>query len=93
MIKNTVNTFQACFPKVMTSACVKWAKEQVDAFNDILLRQLSNTNPGEKTWIETMNQARDHVKMLSEVGLDFDHLIGKKKVVEPVVQSTLELPK
>lgn len=85
IIKNTVVTFQACFPTVMMSACVKWAKEQVDAFNDILLRQLSNTNLGEKRWIESMNQARDHAKMLSEVGLDFDNLIGRKKVVEPVV--------
>ena len=69
----------------MMSACVKWAKEQVDQFNDILLRQLSNSDPGEKRWIESMNQARDHAKMLAEVGLDFDNLIGRKQVIGPVV--------
>ncbi len=78
IIKNTVATFHACFPATMMSACVNWAKEQVDAFNVILLRQLSNTDHGEKRWIESMNQAKDHAKMLSDVGLDFDNMIGKE---------------
>ena len=59
------------------SACVKWAKEQVDAFNIILARQLSSTERGGQLWMECMNQAKEHAKMLSEVGLDFKSLIGR----------------
>lgn len=59
------------------SACVKWAKEQVDAFNIILARQLSSTERGGSVWTECMNQAKEHAKMLSNVGLDFKSLIGR----------------
>lgn len=59
------------------SACVKWAKEQVDAFNVILARQLSSTDRDGPGWVECMNQAKEHAKMLSEVGLDFKSLIGR----------------
>jgi hypothetical protein len=62
------------------SACVKWAKEQVDAFNVILVRQLSSTDRGGPVWTECMNQAKEHAKMLSEVGLDFESLIGRDPV-------------
>jgi exocyst complex component 8 len=61
----------------MMSACVKWAKEQVEVFNTILERQLSSTEQGGKVWTECMNQAKDHAKMLSEVGLDFKSLVGR----------------
>ncbi len=61
----------------MMSACVKWAKEQVDIFNMILERQLSSTERGGRVWTECMNQAKDHAKMLSEVGLDFKSLVGR----------------
>jgi len=44
------------------SACVKWAKEQVDTFNT--------------TWTECMEQAKEHSRMLSEVGLDFRSRVG-----------------
>ena len=59
------------------SACVKWAKEQVDTFNVILARQLSSTEESGAVWTECMNQAKDHAKMLSEVGLDFVSLVGR----------------
>jgi hypothetical protein len=59
------------------SACVKWAKEQVDAFNIILARQLSSTERRGPVWTECMNQAKEHAKMLSDVGLDFKSLIGR----------------
>jgi exocyst complex component 8 len=59
------------------SACVKWAKEQVDTFNIILARQLSSTERGGPVWTECMNQAKVHAKMLSEVGLDFKSLVGR----------------
>ena len=59
------------------SACVKWAKEQVDAFNSLLARQLSSTDRGGPVWSECMSQAQEHAKMLAEVGLDFKSLIGR----------------
>jgi len=61
----------------MMSACVKWAKEQVDAFNVILARQLSSTEEGGEAWTQCMDRAKEHAKMLSEVGLDFRNLVGK----------------
>jgi len=60
------------------SACVKWAKEQVDAFNVILSRQLSSADREGHVWKECMEQAREHGQMLSEVGLDFKNLIGRE---------------
>ncbi|KAK6600194.1 hypothetical protein H4I96_07520 [Botrytis cinerea] len=80
IIRNTVSTFQACFPQLLMSACVKWAKEQVDAFNVILARQLSSTEKNGQVWTECMDQAREHAKMLSEVALDFSSLIGSTPI-------------
>lgn len=60
------------------SACVKWAKEQVDAFNMILARQLSGTERGGQVWMGCMDQAKEHSRMLAEVGLDFKSLIGQE---------------
>ncbi|RDL39861.1 uncharacterized protein BP5553_04201 [Venustampulla echinocandica] len=77
IIRNTVSIFQTCFPPLLMSACVKWAKEQVDAFNTTLSRQLSSTNRDGAVWKECMNQAMEHAKMLTEVGLDFKSLIGR----------------
>ena len=71
----------------MMSACVKWAKEQVDAFNVILDRQLSGAERGGPVWTECMNQAKEHAKMLSEVGLDFKSLIGRI-VGDPLLPGT-----
>lgn len=64
------------------SACVKWAKEQVDAFNTILARQLSSTEQDGSVWADCMDQAREHAKMLSDVGLDFKSLIGGESLLE-----------
>lgn len=60
------------------SACVKWAKEEVEAFNTILARQLSSTEEGGEVWALCMDRAKEHAKMLSEVGLDFRNLVGQK---------------
>ncbi len=57
---------------------MKWAKEQVDTFNILLARQLSSTERGGPIWSECMEQAKEHAKMLSEVGLDFKNLIGRE---------------
>ncbi|KAI4287170.1 MAG: hypothetical protein L6R35_003576 [Caloplaca aegaea] len=75
LMKNTVNVFQQCFPTLMTSACVKWAKEHLDGFNVILSRQLSSVQRGSPTWNECMDQAKAHAMMVNEVGLDFKGLV------------------
>lgn len=59
------------------SACVKWVKEEVDAFNAILGRQLSSVQRDGDVWRECMERARAHAKVLEEVHLDFRDLIGK----------------
>jgi hypothetical protein len=59
------------------SACVKWAKEQVDTFNILLERQLSSTERGGQVWTDCMAQAKEHAEMLSDVGLDFKGLVGR----------------
>ncbi|KAM0245628.1 hypothetical protein ACHAP5_005278 [Fusarium lateritium] len=87
VIHNTVQCFQSCFPPPMMSVCVKWAKEEVDAFNVILARQLSSTEPGGQVWTQCMERAKEHSKFLSEVGLDFENLVGKDLLnFEPVEQ-------
>ncbi|KAL8895305.1 MAG: hypothetical protein Q9207_008221 [Kuettlingeria erythrocarpa] len=75
LMKNTVRIYQQCFPPLMMSACVKWAKEHLDSFNVILSRQLSSVQRGSPTWNECMDQAREHAMMVDEVGLDFKELV------------------
>ena len=60
----------------MMSACGKWAKEHLDHFNSILASQLSNVQRDSPTWQECMDRAREHAKMMDEVGLDFKGLVG-----------------
>ncbi|KAI1342417.1 serine/threonine-protein phosphatase pp2a catalytic subunit [Xylariaceae sp. FL0016] len=74
IIRNTVACFQSCFPQAMMSACVKWAKEEVDAFNEILARQLSSTERDGVVWKQCMERAKTHAEMLEEVQLDFKDL-------------------
>lgn len=62
------------------SACVKWAKEHVDAFNVLLERQLSSVEKSSQVWQECMDQALAHAGMLTEVGLDFTELVGRGEV-------------
>ena len=77
IVRNTVLCFQACFPPVMMSACVGWAKGEVEAFNVVLARQLRGTEAGSEVWQHCMDQANDHARLLSEVGLDFRNLVGR----------------
>ena len=60
----------------MMSTCVKWAKEQVDAFNAILARQLSSTPRGGPVWMQCVERAKTHAGVLAGVGLDFVYLVG-----------------
>jgi hypothetical protein len=91
IIRNTVTCFQTCFPPQMMSACVKWAKEEVDAVNTLLARQLSSTEGGGEVWTQCMNRAKEHAKMLAEVGLDFRNLVGQNVVVSTVEASPVGL--
>ncbi|KAL9599478.1 MAG: hypothetical protein Q9219_003817 [cf. Caloplaca sp. 3 TL-2023] len=75
LMKNTISIYQQCFPPLMMSACVKWAKEHLDSFNVILSRQLSSVQRGSPTWNECMDQAKELAKLLDEVGLDFKDLV------------------
>lgn len=75
LIRNTVKTYQQCFPPPMMSACVKWAKERLDEFNRILGRQLSSVQVGSPTWTDCVGRAREHAGMMGEVGLDFRELV------------------
>jgi len=75
----------------MMSACVKWAKEEVEAFNAILARQLSSTELGGGSWRACMDQAREHAEMLSEVGLDFKNLVGQDMAKPPGGQGPVGL--
>ncbi|KAI9752848.1 MAG: hypothetical protein M4579_005463 [Chaenotheca gracillima] len=74
VIKNTVSIFQACFPPLMMSACVKWAKEHVDAFNRLLTRQLTGMERDSAVWKECMEMVRETSSLLKEAGLDFKNL-------------------
>ncbi|KAM3515796.1 hypothetical protein MY11210_000567 [Beauveria gryllotalpidicola] len=86
-IHNTVQCFQVCFPPPMMSACVKWAKQEVEAFNAILARQLSSTEHGGPVWTECMNRAKEHAKKLSAVGLDFQNLVGRTDAASDAMAS------
>ena len=59
----------------MMSACVKWAKEHLDGFNILLSRQLSSVQRDSPIWLDCMDRAKAHAKMMNEVGLDFKELI------------------
>lgn len=61
----------------MMSTCVKWAKEEVEAFNVILARQLSSTERDGEVWTACMERVKLHAEMLSDVGLDFMNLVGQ----------------
>jgi hypothetical protein len=63
----------------MMSACVKWAKEEVEEFNVILARQLSGVDKDKNAtvWDDCMDRAQTHAQMLAEVHLDFRDLVGK----------------
>ncbi|KAK0512303.1 hypothetical protein JMJ35_005431 [Cladonia borealis] len=76
LIRNTVRTFQQCFPPSSMSACVKWAKDRLDEFNAALGRQLGSVRVGSETWTDCVGKAREHAGMMGEVGLDFVGLVG-----------------
>ncbi|GAM38000.1 hypothetical protein TCE0_033r08392 [Talaromyces pinophilus] len=81
LVKNTISIYQQCFPPMMTSASIKWAKEHLDQFNAILVRQLSSVQRGTTVWQKCMDTLDEQAALLTEVGVDFGDLI-KRGLVE-----------
>lgn len=77
LIKNTIGIYQQCFPSVMTSACIKWAKHHLDGFNALLTRQLSSVQRGTTVWQKCIDVVHEQAGILAEVGVDFADLIAK----------------
>ncbi|KAL4973295.1 exocyst complex component exo84 [Aspergillus desertorum] len=77
LIKNTISTYQQCFPSVMTSACIKWAKHHIDGFNVLLTRQLSSIQRGTTVWQKCIDTVHEQAGLLAEVGVDFRDLVAK----------------
>ena len=61
----------------MMSACVKWAKERLDAFNTVLGQQLGSVRKESITWQDCVEKAKEHAGMMADVGLDFRDLVGR----------------
>lgn len=76
LMKNTVAVYQQCFPTIMMSAVVVWAKERLDDFNGVLKRGLESVEVGGLVEKECLEVARGHAGMMGEVGLEFTHLVG-----------------
>ena len=61
----------------MMSACVSWAKGQLDGFNAVLERVLSGVERGGVVYREGLGRARELAGVMDEVGLDFGGLVGE----------------
>ena len=62
----------------MQSACIKWAKEHVEEFNSLLLRQTRKMNVTSPEYRDCLAQAQEHAALLSEVGIDIKNLVGQR---------------
>jgi len=78
LIRNTVHVYQTCFTPPMQSACVKWAKEHVEEFNALLLRQTRKMDVASPKYRACLAQAQEHAALLAEVGIDIKNLIGQR---------------
>ncbi|RAL17057.1 exocyst subunit EXO84 [Aspergillus homomorphus CBS 101889] len=86
LIKNTISIYQQCFPPVMSSASIKWAKHHLDGFNALLTRQLSSVQRGTTVYQKCLDIVHDHANMLTEVGVDFTDLVAKGLEVEDLAE-------
>ncbi|RMJ25929.1 hypothetical protein PHISP_03184 [Aspergillus sp. HF37] len=77
LIKNTISIYQQCFPAVMSSACIKWAKHHLDDFNSLLTRQLGSVQRGTSVWHKCMDIVREYAGLLTQVGVDFTDLVAR----------------
>ena len=76
LIKNTVSIFGQCFSQGEMSACVVWAKQRLDEYNDALGRALSGVEQGGEVWKEGLRLAKELASGMDEVGLDFKEMVG-----------------
>ncbi len=74
LIKNTVQIYNDCFEYRLASSLVRWAKEHIAAYIDLLGRQLQAVDPGSKVFEDCMEITRIHSTMLVDCGLDFKEL-------------------
>lgn len=79
LLLHTFRTFAASFPPASGSAVVKWAKERVDEFNEIVMRQMGSLDKGSGVWKECEEIVRGQVEVLLEVGVDFRGLVMKEE--------------
>ncbi|TKA33808.1 hypothetical protein B0A50_00645 [Salinomyces thailandicus] len=77
LLLHTFRTFSGSFPPSSGSAVVKWGKERVDEFNEVLERQLSGVEAGSEVWVECLRTAREQALVLADVGVDFSSLVGR----------------
>lgn len=78
VIQHTVVIYQACFAPLMMSAAIKWATAHLEAFNVLLVRQLSSVDRAGAVWRDCMDVVWLHEReMLGPVGLNLREVIGK----------------
>ncbi|CAI7655508.1 unnamed protein product [Penicillium pancosmium] len=77
LIKNTIAIYQQCFPGVMSSSCIRWAKHHLDGFNGLLGRQLSSVQRGTSVWQKCLDIVHEHAALLTAVGVDFTDLVAR----------------
>lgn len=86
LIKNTVEIYNSCFEYRLASALVRWAKEHIQNYVELLQRQLETVESGSKVYDDCMDITRIHSTMLVDCGLDFKELkdpkIRKERSVE-----------
>lgn len=74
LIKNTVEIYNSCFDHRLASALVRWAKEHIENYIDLLDRQLQTVDPSSKVFDDCMVITKIHSTMLVDCGLDFKEL-------------------
>ncbi|GAB7361753.1 hypothetical protein MBLNU230_g1799t1 [Neophaeotheca triangularis] len=77
LLLHTFRTFAGSFPPSSGSAVVKWGKERVDEFNEVLERHLAGQQVGFEMREQCLVVAREQAAVLGEVGVDFKGLVGR----------------
>lgn len=77
LLLNTFRTFAGAFPPSSGSAVVKWGKERVDEFNEVLERHLGGKQVRAEVRGKCLEVAREQAAVLGEVGVDFRGLVAR----------------
>ncbi|KAF3177893.1 exocyst complex component exo84 [Orbilia oligospora] len=75
LIRNTVEIYNACFEYRLSSPLVKWAKEHVEGYSDLVTRQLSSVTREDDVFEQCVQYTLLHSTLLTDVGLDFRDLM------------------